>query len=116
MNYLVNRNNFFLISLGAIPAALLRWQINEIIIVNLLGCFLIGFLNSLTLPKKYKLLFGFSFCGSLTTFSGWIFDLYKLIIEGLYKEFLFNLILFLVGGIFAVVFGNLLGQKINKLS
>ena len=45
-------NSFFLISLGAILGALLRWQINEIFLVNLIGCFLLGFFNSLKNPNK----------------------------------------------------------------
>ena len=42
----IKNNTFFLISAGAIPGSLFRWQIDEIFIVNLIGCFLLGFFNS----------------------------------------------------------------------
>ena len=95
--------NFFFISIGACPAAILRWQIDEVLIVNIIGCFLLGFINSLNISKRYKLIFGFGFCGSLTTFSGWSFQLFKLINQGFYKLFLlflelkFNISFFIKG-------------------
>ena len=52
-------------------------------IVNTIGCFLLGFINSLPVSRKYKLFFGFGFCGSLTTFSGWSFQLFKLTSSGI---------------------------------
>ncbi len=106
------KNNFFLISIATLPAALFRWQVDQIFIVNIVGCFLIGFINSLDISKKYKLIFGFGFCGSLTTFSGWSFQLFKLINQGFYKLFLLNSILVVIVGIFAVGLGHLLAKKI----
>ena len=78
----LRNNNFIIISVGAVPAAILRWQIDQIFIVNAIGCFLLGFINSLPVSRRYKLMFGFGFCGSLTTFSGLSFQLYKLINQG----------------------------------
>ena len=112
MNRFFKDNNFFIISLGAIPAAIFRWQIDQIFIVNIIGCFLLGFINSFTLSRKYKLIFSFAFCGSLTTFSGWSFQLFKLINQGFYKLFLFNSILIVVFGIFAFALGQFFAKKI----
>ncbi len=112
MNKFFKDNNFFIISLGAIPAAIFRWQIDQIFIVNIIGCFLLGFINSLPLSRKYKLIFSFAFCGSLTTFSGWSFQLFKLITQGFYKLFLLNSILIVVIGIFAFALGQFLAKKI----
>ena len=106
------RKNFFLISIGAIPAAILRWQIDQTILVNSFGCFLLGFFNALPISRKYKLIFGFGFCGSLTTFSGWSFQLFKLINQGFYKLFVLNSISIVMLGIFAVSLGHLLAKKI----
>ena len=103
--------NFFFISIGAFPAAILRWQIDEVLIVNLIGCFLLGFINALNVPKRYKLIFGFGFCGSLTTFSGWSFQLFQLINQGFYKLFFLNSILAVLIGLFVLFLGNLLGKK-----
>ena len=110
-NFLRN-NSFIIISVGAVPAAILRWQIDQIFIVNAIGCFLLGFINSLPVSRRYKLIFGFGFCGSLTTFSGLSFQLYKLINQGFYKLFFLNSILILTIGLLSVGLGHLLAKKI----
>ena len=109
----ITKNTFFLISIGAIFGALLRWQIDEIFIVNLIGCFLLGLLNSLSLSKKYKLILGVGFCGSMTTFSGWSYHLYKLISQGQYKLFVFHSISFVIIGVFAIGLGRIIAKKLN---
>ena len=106
------KNNFICISICAVPAAILRLQIDQIFIVNIIGCFLLGFINSLAISKRYKLILGFGFCGSLTTFSGWSFQLFKLINQGFYKLFFLNSISIVMLGIFAVSLGHLLAKKI----
>ena len=112
MHSFLRNNNFILISVGAVPAAILRWQIDQIFIVNAIGCFLLGFINSLPVSRRYKLMFGFGFCGSLTTFSGLSFQLYKLINQGFYKLFFLNSILILTIGLLSVGLGHLLAKKI----
>tara|TARA_B100000427_G_scaffold37093_1_gene26831 strand:- start:399 stop:740 length:342 start_codon:yes stop_codon:yes gene_type:complete len=106
------KNNFICISIGAVPAAILRLQIDQLFIVNIIGCFLLGFINSLAISKRYKLILGFGFCGSLTTFSGWSFQLFKLINQGFYQLFFLNTISIVMLGIFAVSLGHLLAKKI----
>jgi len=106
------KNNFICISIAAVPAAILRLQIDQIFIVNIIGCFLLGFINSLAISKRYKLILGFGFCGSLTHFSGWSFQLFKLINQGFYKLFFLNSISIVMLGIFAVSLGHLLAKKI----
>tara|TARA_Y100001968_G_scaffold222494_1_gene205235 strand:- start:1008 stop:1358 length:351 start_codon:yes stop_codon:yes gene_type:complete len=108
--------NFFYVSIGAIPATIIRWQIDEIFIVNILGCFFLGFVNALSISRKYKLIFGFSFCGSLTTFSSWIFNLYELLSNGLYIHFVLDIILIIVFSFFALYLGKMLAQKIKILT
>ena len=108
----LRNNSFIIISVGAVPAAIIRWQIDQIFIVNVIGCFLLGFINSLPVSRKYKLMFGFGFCGSLTTFSGLSFQLYKLINQGFYKLFFLNSILILTIGLLSVGLGHLLAKKI----
>ncbi|WP_413678732.1 fluoride efflux transporter FluC [Prochlorococcus sp. MIT 0916] len=110
MENLFKKNNLFLISIGAVPAAIFRWQIDKIWIVNIVGCFLLGFINSLPIPRKYKLVFGFSFCGSLTSYSGWSLKLFELISHGFYKLFFLNSILAVLIGCFAFAFGHLLAK------
>tara|TARA_Y100001968_G_C19174966_1_gene627543 strand:- start:90 stop:434 length:345 start_codon:yes stop_codon:yes gene_type:complete len=112
MRTLLRQNTFFLISIGAIPGALFRWQIDNIFIVNIIGCFLLGIINGLHINRKYKLIFGFGFCGSLTTFSGWSFQLYQLITSGFYKLFFFNSSLIMLIGLLSVCLGDLFAKKV----
>ena len=113
MGIKIKNNTFFLISIGAIPGALIRWQVDDIFLVNLIGCFLLGFFNSISISKRRKLIVCFGFCGSITTFSGWSAHLHNLLSQGLYKLFLFNSISFVLIGVFVMSFGHILGKKIN---
>ena len=106
------KNNFVLIAIGSIPAVIIRWQIDETVIVNLIGCFLLGFINALPISLRYKLIFAFGFCGSLTTFSGWAYQLFQLISQDLYKLFFLHSILIVLISFFAVGLGNFLAKKI----
>ena len=99
--------------MGAIPGALFRWQIDQIFIVNLIGCFLLGFFNSLSIPKKYQLALGIGLCGSMTTFSGWSFHLYDLLKNGQYKLFLSNSIFFVLMALCATGLGHMFAKKLN---
>ena len=112
MNNFFKKNKYFLISIGAVPGAIFRWQIDDVIIVNTLGCFLLGVINAIPVKRIYKLIFGFGFCGSLTTFSGWSFYLFKLISEGLYKLFFLNSVLIVLIGLFAICLGDLFAKKV----
>ena len=97
--------------MGAFPAAILRWQIDQIFVVNIIGCFFLGFFNSLPISRRYKLIFGFGFCGSLTSFSGWSYQLFKLINKGFYKLFFWNSIFIVILGIFAFCLGDFVAKK-----
>ena len=112
MNSFLTKNNFFVIAIGAVPASILRWQFGQIVIINILGCFLLGLINSLPISRRYKLCFGFGFCSSLTTFSGWSSQLFKLINLGSYKLFFFNSIVFVMLGVFACALGHFVAKKI----
>ena len=114
MNIDIKNNTFFLISIGAIPGALLRMEIDQIYIINIIGCFLLGLFNSIAISKKYKLILEVGLCGSMTTFSGWSLHLFKLQSQGLYKLFLFNLVSVVIVGVFAMGLGKILGKKLNS--
>ena len=106
---------FFIISIGSILGSLIKWKIDNIFFVNILGCFIFGFINNLQISKKFKLFFCFSFCGSLTTFSGWILDVFNIFNKRLYLLFFLRVILFLVIGYFALYLGYLISNNLNKL-
>ena len=105
---------FFVISAGSILGSLIRLKIDNIFFVNILGCFMFGFINNLQTSKTIKLFFCFSFCGSLTTFSGWILDLYNILNKGLFLSFFLRVILFLVIGYFAMYLGYSISFNIKK--
>ena len=108
----LNQNKFFFISIGAVPGALFRWQIDDIFMVNIIGCFLLGIINALPISGRQKLIFGFGFCGSLTSFSGWSFQLFQLISNGLYKLFFLHSVLIVLISFFAICLGNLFASKV----
>ena len=76
-----------LVALGAVPGALLRWQVSlhwadRHVLVNVLGAALLGLLAGLPAAPRRQLLIGIGFCGSLTTFSSWMLDAMRLISAG----------------------------------
>ena len=81
----------FLVALGAVPGALLRWQVtlhwaDRHLLVNVLGAALLGYLAGLPAAPRRQLLVGIGFCGSLTTFSSWMLDAMQLISTGQIAE------------------------------
>ena len=77
----------FLVALGAVPGALLRWQValhgsDRHLLVNVLGAALLGLLAGLPAAPRRQLLIGIGFCGSLTTFSSWMVEAMQLISAG----------------------------------
>ena len=63
-----------LVGAGAVPGALLRWQLalhlgDQNLLVNVLGAALLGFLAGLPAAPRRQLLLGIGFCGSVTTLS-----------------------------------------------
>ena len=85
-------------------------------LVNISGCFILGFLNGITdrqniFTPEIRLLFTTGFCGSFTTFSTFLYESSTLLSQG---KFYFLLYLFtsLATGFFAVYAGSFLANKI----
>ena len=110
-----NFNEIFLLSLGTIPGALLRWQIGNYFISNLIGTFILGFIIGLPLTKKNKLILSIGFCGSLTTFSGWMLESSELILQGYIYESFSQIIYMLTIGFFMGVLGRTLSSYVLRL-
>ena len=104
-----------LVGLGAIPGALLRWQIavhlaDRNLLVNVFGAALLGLLAGLPVAPRRQLLLGIGFCGSVTTFSSWMLDSVKLIATGAWGQAL-GLIGFTLGlGLGAAALGFQMGK------
>ena len=109
------KNKYLMISLGAVLGAILSWKINNIFIVNVLGCFILGSLSQLKISNKIRLLIGFGFTGSLTSFSSWISNLFFIFQDGIYIKFIFNILIFLLLGYLMFFVGIIYGKNIaNK--
>ena len=117
-----------LVACGAIPGALLRWRLEVFwagwgdgapqwitpLAVNLIGSFLLGFVSSGRLPRpRLMLVAGIGFCGSLTTFSGWILAMARLMEGEGPGPALLLLLLSLVGGVMLAAAGASLGGAVS---
>ncbi len=119
-----------LVAAGAVPGALLRWRLEEAgrglvpglagvteadLVANMLGSFLLGLIVSLPVPRpRLMLLGGIGFCGSLTTFSGWILELSQALRRGRPLEALAVVLISLLGGLVLLGLGVLVGRWLGK--
>ena len=83
--------------------------------VNLIGCFILGFLASFTERKFFldtnaRLLLMVGFCGAFTTFSTFILETANLIKDGEATRAFLNVILSVVIGFIVLRLGVLLGE------
>ena len=109
----------FLVAVGAVPGALLRWQValhwaDRHVLVNVLGAALLGYLAGLPAAPRRQLLVGIGFCGSLTTFSSWMLDAMQLISAGQIAEALGLIGLTLGLGVGAAALGFLIGRRLVR--
>ena len=111
----------FLVAFGAVPGALLRWQVafhcsDRHLLVNVLGAALLGLLAGLPAARRRQLLIGIGFCGSLTTFSSWMLEAMRLMSSGKIVEALGLIGLTLGLGVGAAALGFWLGQRLRPLT
>ena len=107
-----------LVALGAVPGALVRWQValhsaDRHVLVNVLGAALLGLLAGLPAAPRRQLFVGIGFCGSLTTFSSWMLEAVQLISSGKIVEALGLIGLTLGLGVGAAALGFWLGQRLK---
>ena len=105
-----------LVGAGAVPGALLRWQLalhlgDQNLLVNVLGAALLGLLAGLPAAPRRQLLIGIGFCGSLTTFSSWMLAVTKQLSSGNWAAALGLIGLTLGLGLGAAALGFCLGRR-----
>ena len=106
-------NNFIYILLAAYLATFLRITINNNFIISIIGSFLVGFFISrrLSYSTEKILLSGFFSC--FTSFSGFIYFLHKILIQGDWIKFLIFLNSVILLNIFTMYFGFWISRKIT---
>lgn len=120
------------IAFGGSIGAVLRYLISKYVgqmsnsffpmgtmVVNLLGCFFIGFIYALStkyiLSTDLKSMLLIGFIGAFTTFSTYIFETSQLLREGEYLYFIMNILLSNVLGILLFVSGLVMPTIIVKI-
>jgi len=75
----VKRNNYIYILLAAYLATFLRLTINNNFIISVIGSFLVGFFISKRLSYSIEKILFSGFFSCFTSFSGFIYFLYKIL-------------------------------------
>ena len=107
-----------LVALGAVPGALIRWQValhlaDQNLLVNSVGAGLLGLLAALPAAPRRQLLLGIGFCGSFTTFSSWMLTAMKHFSVGDWSAALGLIGLTLGLGLGAAALGISLGRRLK---
>ena len=106
-------NNFIYILLAAYVATFLRLTINNNFIISVIGSFLVGFFIGKRLSYSIEkiLLSGFFSC--FTSFSGFIYILYKILNQGDWIRFIIYFNLIIIANLFTMFFGFWVSRKIT---
>ncbi len=110
--------NILLIGLGGFLGAISRHacssfiksQPYKVMLVNLLGCFFLGFLSTKIIDLRLRMLVFIGFLGSFTTFSTFISDNYNLMNSKDLALMGFNIFIQIFLGLIVFHFGNQLSN------
>ena len=109
----MNKKFFIKILLVAYIATFLRFYLNNIFIVSILGSFLYGFVIPRIINKSKKEILLSGFCACFTSFSGFVNFSYQLIIQGYYIKLFLFLNLIVVLNLIIMYVGFLLSRKMT---
>ena len=109
----MKKNNFIYILLSAYLATFLRLTINNNFLISIIGSFFVGFFISKRLSYSIEKILFSGFFSCFTSFSGFIYFLYKFLNQGDLIKFIifFNLIIIL--NLFTMLFGFWISRKIT---
>ena len=112
-NYLMKIKIYIYILTACYVATFLRIYLNNNLIVSLIGSFFVGFLISkrLSYSSKKILLSGFFSC--FTSYSGFLYFLYKIFNQGDWIKFIFFFNLIIIANLFAMYSGRRISRKIT---
>ena len=105
--------SFVYILLACYVGTFLRLSIDNNFIISILGSFFVGFIISkkLSYSSKKILLSGFFSC--FTSFSGFIYFLYKVVNQGDWIKFIIFFNLIIIVNLFTMLFGFWISRKIT---
>ena len=105
--------SFIYIILACYAATFLRVFINNYFIVSIIGSFCVGFViaKRLSYSKEKIILSGFFSC--FTSFSGFIYFLYKIFNQGDWMKFIIFCNLIIILNLFVMYFGFWISRKIT---
>jgi len=109
----VKKNNFIYILIAAYLATFLRIAINNNFVISIIGSFLVGFFVSkrLSYSNEKILLTGFFSC--FTSFSGFIYFLYKILNQGDWMKFIIFFNLIIIVNLLTMYVGFWISRKIT---
>ena len=128
--------NFFLVGFGGAVGSIARWQISSLIlrntldwrfplgtlIVNILGCLIIGLLAGLAVKENYftnemRLLLFTGLMGGFTTFSSFGLETFYLLKRGEYLMASSNIVLSVTLGMFVLILAfNVITEKTQAIT
>ena len=102
--------------LSCYVATFLRFSVDNNFIISIIGSFFVGIIISkkLSYSNKKILLSGFFSC--FTSFSGFIYFLYKILNQGDWIKFIIFFNLIIIVNLFTMLFGFWISRKITQIS
>ena len=109
----MKKKNFIYILLACYLATFLRLSIDNNFIISIIGSFFVGFIISKRFSYSIEkiLLSGFFSC--FTSFSGFIYFLYKILDQGDWMKFIIFFNLIIIVNLFTMLFGFWISRKIT---
>ena len=104
---------FIIILLLGYVATFLRFYINNIILISIIGSFIHGFVFARTIDNSRKEIILTGFCSCFTSYTGFMNFLYQLIIKGSYLKLFFYLNFIIIFNVLIMYFAFLISRKIT---
>ena len=105
--------NFIYILLAAYLATFLRLTINNNFFISIIGSFLVGFFISKRLNYSIENILMSGFFSCFTSFSGFIYFLYKILNQGDWIKFIIFFNLIIIVNLFTMFVGFWISRKIT---
>jgi len=109
----VKINNFIYLVLAAYLATFLRLTLNNNFFISIIGSFLVGFFIGRRLNHSIEKVLFSGFFSCFTSFSGFIYFLYKILNQGDWIKFIIFFNLIIIVNLLTMFVGFWISRKIN---